>query len=129
MNKERSVTAERLYRNDARLEVRSAGVRSDASRRVSQSDIEWADVIYAMESEHKRWIVERFESLSLPPIEVLDIPDEYACMDPHLQEILRLTIDPEIDALLAAADKTANQPPEPTAMSVTPPAGQESRRP
>jgi predicted protein tyrosine phosphatase len=104
MNKERSVTAERLYRNDARLEVRSAGVRSDANRRVSQNDLEWADVVFTMESDHKRWILTRFESLELPPIEVLDIPDEYACMDPHLQEILKLTLDPEIDALLAAAE-------------------------
>lgn len=30
MNKQRSLTAEQLYRNDTRLEVRSAGVRSEA---------------------------------------------------------------------------------------------------
>ena len=36
MNKQRSVTAERLYRNDARLDVRSAGVRTGANRRVSE---------------------------------------------------------------------------------------------
>ena len=102
MNKQRSVTAERVYRNDARLEVRSAGVRSEAKRRVSEDDLKWADVVFAMESEHKLWLSMRFEDLELPKIEVLDIPDEYECMDPELQEILRLTLDPEIDALLAS---------------------------
>ena len=32
MNKQRSVTAERIYRNDARVEVRSAGVRARWAR-------------------------------------------------------------------------------------------------
>ncbi len=77
MNKQRSVTAERLYRNDARLEVRSAGVRSDANRRVSEADLKWADVVFVMEQEHKLWITMRFDDLKLPRIEVLDIPDEF----------------------------------------------------
>ena len=102
MNKQRSVTAEQLYRNDARLEVRSAGVRSDANRRVSDSDLQWADVVFCMEREHKVWLATRFEGLDLPRIEVLDIPDEYECMDPHLQEMLRMMLDPEFEALLSS---------------------------
>lgn len=100
MNKERSATAERLYRKDPRLEVRSGGVRSDAKHRVSEKDLRWADVIFAMEREHKLWLTTRFEALELPPIEVLEIPDEYAYMDPKLMEILRMILDPEVDALL-----------------------------
>jgi predicted protein tyrosine phosphatase len=100
MNRERSPTAEHLYRKDARLDVRSAGVRAEAKRRVSEKDLRWADVVFVMEREHKLWISTRFEGLDLPPIEVLDIPDEYAYLDPKLQEILRLAIDPEIEALL-----------------------------
>ena len=102
MNKQRSVTAECLYRKDARLEVRSAGVRSEANRRVSEDDLRWADVVFVMEREHKVWLTKRFEVLDLPPIEVLDIPDDYECMDPQLQELLRLTLGPEIDALLSS---------------------------
>ena len=98
MNKQRSVTAENLYRNDPRLEVRSAGVRSDATRRVNEQDLRWADVVFAMEREHKAWLVARFQGIDLPEVEVLDIPDEYECMDPHLQEMLRLMLDPEIAA-------------------------------
>ncbi len=100
MNKQRSVTAERLYRNDARLEVRSAGVRTEAERRVSEADLRWADVVFAMEREHKLWIATRFEELELPPIDVLDVPDDFEVMDPELQRILRSLLDPEIEHLL-----------------------------
>lgn len=101
MNKERSVTAERMYRNDARLEVRSAGVRSDANRRVSEADLKWADVVFVMEREHKQWITMRFEDLELPRIDVLDVPDDFEVMDPQLQEMLKAMLDPEIDHLLS----------------------------
>jgi predicted protein tyrosine phosphatase len=101
MNKQRSVTAERLYRNDARLEVRSAGVRADALRRVSEADLKWADVVFTMEREHKVWIRTRFEGMELPPIDVLDIPDEFEVMDPALLEMLRAMLDPEFEQLIA----------------------------
>ena len=96
MNKQRSVTAERIYRKDARLEVRSAGVRSEAKRRVSEEDLKWADVVYVMERDHKLWITLRFEEMDLPTIDVLAIPDNFAVMDPELQDILRSLLDPEI---------------------------------
>jgi protein-tyrosine phosphatase len=96
MNKQRSATAERIYRNDPRLEVRSAGVRANANRRVSEKDLRWADVVYVMEREHKSWIVMRFEGLELPPIEVLEIPDEFEFMDSQLQEMLRMMLDPDL---------------------------------
>jgi predicted protein tyrosine phosphatase len=101
MNKQRSATAERIYRNDPRVEVRSAGVRAEANRRVNEADLRWADVVFAMESAHKRWIVSRFRELELPRIDVLEIPDEFEFLDPELQEMLRLVLDPEIDRLLA----------------------------
>jgi protein-tyrosine phosphatase len=102
MNKRRSVTAEQLYRNDARVEVRSAGLRTGANRRVSEGDLRWADVVFVMERDHKQRIAMRFEGLELPRMDVLDIPDEFELMDPALVEMLRLMLDPEIDHLLAA---------------------------
>ena len=102
MNKWRSPTAEYLYRNDPRLQARSAGTRAEARRRVSHKDMEWADVIFVMEAEHEQWIVAQFKGMKLPRIEVLDIPDDYQYMDPELQRELRSLIDPEIDAILAA---------------------------
>lgn len=101
MNRQRSATAEQLYRNDPRVEVRSAGVRTDARRPVTENDLRWADVVFVMERGHKTRILAQFAQTPLPRIEVLDIPDEYFYMDPQLQEMLRLTLDPEIDALLA----------------------------
>ena len=100
MNRQRSVTAERMYRNDPRLEVRSAGVRSEAERRVTEADLAWADVVFVMEREHKQWITTRFEGMALPQIDVLDIPDEFEVLDPQLQEMLKATLDPEINHLV-----------------------------
>ncbi|MFT3869122.1 MAG: protein tyrosine phosphatase [Nibricoccus sp.] len=100
MNKQRSVTAECLYRNDPRLEVRSAGVREGAARRVSEADLKWADVVFVMERDQKQWIAERFRETDLPPIDVLDIPDDFDVMEPQLQEIMRSLLDPELDHLV-----------------------------
>lgn len=100
LNQWRSPTAERIYRNDARLEVRSAGVRSEARRRVSRADLEWADVVFVMEREQKRWIQEQFRDVELPEIRVVEIADEFHYMDSRLQEALRTALDPEIENLL-----------------------------
>jgi predicted protein tyrosine phosphatase len=102
MNRRRSATAEQIYRNDARLAVRSAGLRAEARRRVSEQDLQWAEVIFVMEREHKATLRSRFSHLTLPPLEVLDVPDDYEYMDEHLQEMLRLTLDPELAVLVAA---------------------------
>ena len=108
MNQRRSLTADHLYRNDARLEVRSGGVRPEAKRRVSEGDLLWADVVFVMERGHKQRIAQEFAGLTLPPIEVLDVPDDYDYMDADLQEMLRLTLDPEFDARIAARPATKN---------------------
>lgn len=100
LNQWRSPTAEKLYQNHPQLEVRSAGTRAQARRRLSQSDLAWADVVFVMEREHKAWIREQFQGMELPRIQVLEIPDNLEYMDPELQRILRLSVDPEIEALL-----------------------------
>jgi predicted protein tyrosine phosphatase len=69
---------------------------------VSEQDLEWAEVVFVMEREHKATLRSRFSRIELPPVEVLDVPDEYEYMDIHLQEMLRLTLDPELAMLVAA---------------------------
>ena len=101
LNQWRSPTAEVIYRNDARLDVRSAGLRTDAKRHLSASDMSWAEVIFVMDQNQKEWIQERFRDLQLPPIRVLDIPDSLVYMDPELQRLLRAAIDPELATFLA----------------------------
>ena len=103
-NMQRSPTAEKIYRNDPRIEVRSAGVRVGARRRISENDLRWADVVFVMEREHKHAILSRFDFIPdfpFPPIEVLDIPDEFDFMQSALVEALKAAIDPELDHLLA----------------------------
>ena len=96
----RSPTAEVLYRSDPRLEVRSAGVRTDANRPIRAADLEWADVVFVMDRQQKARIREQFRDMELPEIRVLEIPDGLIYMDPELQRLLRLAIDPEIDSIL-----------------------------
>lgn len=100
LNQWRSPTAEHLYRDDARLQVRSAGIRAEARRRISESDLTWADVVFVMDRDQKRWIREHFPSLDLPDIRILDVTDEFEYMDPRLQVALRTAIDPEIETLI-----------------------------
>lgn len=101
LNQWRSPTAEHLYRNDARLEVRSAGIRAQARRRVSEADLAWADIVFTMDREQKQWIVQQFRGTPLPPIVDLDIPDDLVYMDVRLQEALRQSIDPELRTFFA----------------------------
>lgn len=98
MNLRRSLTAEHLYRRDPRVEVRSAGLREGAKRRVSAKDLEWAEVVYVMEREHKTTLRERFSVLEFPVIEVLDVPDDFEYMDEALMEMLRETLEPDMAA-------------------------------
>ncbi len=101
----RSPTAEALYRNDPRIEVRSAGVSSAANRRLSESDLEWADLVLVMERTHKRRIVERFGHVDLPPIESLEIPD-YQYGNEELKKLIRESAEPMIERLLGDGQRT-----------------------
>jgi len=88
-NQWRSPTAARVYADDQRIEVRSAGVSPQSAHRVSQRDLEWADLVLVMEPEHKARLREMFKALQLPPIECLDIPDDYRFMDEALVTLIR----------------------------------------
>ena len=92
-NQWRSPTAEVMYRQDPRVEVRSAGTSAKAAHTVSQKDIEWAEIILCMEPKHARLLKQRFGGQTLPPIKVADIPDEYEYRDEELVELLRGEIE------------------------------------
>jgi len=83
-NQWRSPTAAHIYANDQRLEVRSAGVSAKSRHTLSDQDIKWADLIFVMEQKYQKRISETFRHYELPPIESLEIPDEYPYMDPEL---------------------------------------------
>ena len=89
-NKWRSPTAEQIFRDDARLAVRSCGLSRQAVRKISAKDLQWADIVFVMEAEHRKRILDRFRDLLLAAsIHVLDIPDEYQYMDPELIDLLQ----------------------------------------
>lgn len=88
-NKIRSRTAEYIFKNDLRFNIRSVGLRTKSERRISDKDVLWADIILVMEDGYKARILGPFRHLDLPPIEVLGIMDDYEYMDIELIDLLR----------------------------------------
>ncbi len=98
-NQWRSPTAEAIWRRDPRFGVRSAGTSAKARRTVTEADIQWADVIFVMETRHRRQLHDRFgPQFDQQKVHVLDIPDVYAFMDPELIEELTQTVEAHFDA-------------------------------
>ena len=104
-NQWRSPTAEWLYRHDERVEVRSAGTSAVSRHRVSAADIQWADLILVMETKYRTWIVTNFRTIKLPPIENLDVPDEYGYLDEELIGLLPRNVELHI-VRLTRSDRT-----------------------
>lgn len=99
-NKRRSRTAEQLYRADARLKVRSAGLSPQSTRKISEQDLAWADIVLVMETDHRSKIRQLYAHIQLPAIQVLNIPDEYDFMD---EELVALLTDKMEEVLLDMA--------------------------
>jgi predicted protein tyrosine phosphatase len=88
-NRLRSPTAEAVFSARSDMEALSAGTSADAENPISADLVEWADIIFVMESVHRRRINEKFGSLLRDKrIVVLEIPDKYVYMDPELVTIL-----------------------------------------
>ncbi|MEA5257502.1 protein-tyrosine-phosphatase [Arcicella aquatica] len=87
-NKKRSRTAEHIFKNDNRFNIRSVGLSPKSVRKISESDLNWADFVFVMETDQKAKIKEIYSFLELPTIENLNIPDDYEFMDDELVEIL-----------------------------------------
>jgi len=89
-NQWRSPTADAVYQNDPRVEVRSAA----AQRRVTEKLLLWADFVLVVEHAHKQRLREQFPELVHDlQIEVPDIPDDYSYMDPELVALIRERVE------------------------------------
>jgi predicted protein tyrosine phosphatase len=96
-NRWRSPTAERIYAKSERFQVRSRGLSASAVRRLTAADVAWADVVFVMETDHKRQLLQSFrEPLGNRPLHVLDIPDEYQFMDPELIDLITTAVHAEL---------------------------------
>lgn len=92
-NKRRSRTAEFIFKNDSRFNIRSAGLSPKSDRKLTESDLRWADITLVMETDHRAKIKDIYNELKQMKIQVLDIPDEYEFMDDELIEILQIKVD------------------------------------
>jgi predicted protein tyrosine phosphatase len=101
-NRKRSATAERVFGKDPTLDVRSAGTASDALVVVNRRMLEWADVIFVMDDELRRDLDRMFPGDDWVGRAIcLDIPDQYAFLDPELVTLLRERTRPHLDSLRA----------------------------
>jgi len=95
-NRDRSPTAEQLFRNHKGLEVKSAGIlRGIAPTPLSADLIQWADKIFAMEEKHKEEILNISPKAS-EKIVVLNIENNYYRNDPLLIAILKTKVTPHL---------------------------------
>ncbi len=92
-NKRRSRTAEYIFKNDQRFNIRSVGLSPRSERQVNEQDVHWADLILVMEPAQSRRMTELYRRLDMPPIEVLHIADDYEYREPVLVEMLTGQID------------------------------------
>lgn len=87
-NKRRSRTAEYIFKNDQRFNIRSDGLSPKSERQIKEKDIEWADLIFVMERSQSSRLSKTYRHFELPHIETLHIPDEYEYLDKRLIETL-----------------------------------------
>ncbi|MEO6053377.1 MAG: protein tyrosine phosphatase, partial [Chthoniobacterales bacterium] len=58
------------------------------------ADLQWAELILVMERRHAARIYAQFkDSGPLPPIKILDIPDDYEFMDSELIALLNASME------------------------------------
>ena len=92
-NRLRSPTAETVFSEHEGVEAIGAGTNTDAETPVSGDLIEWADIILVMEKSHRNKISKKYkELLKDKRLVVLDIPDNYECMQPELIRLLKTKV-------------------------------------
>jgi predicted protein tyrosine phosphatase len=97
-NKWRSRTAETIFKNNQKHDVKSAGTENEARIKVTEKLINWADLIFVMEKRHKERLRDKFGDLmDGKEIVTLDIKDDYKYMDTELIEILETSVSPYLD--------------------------------
>ena len=97
LNRVRSATAERLFCKRSDLDVRSAGVASDAMVRVNARMLDWADMVITMDEGQRQALQQMFpEHPALPHVVCLQIPDEFTFLQPELVTLLQERVTPLI---------------------------------
>lgn len=98
-NRLRSPTAEQVFADWPGVEVASAGTDQDADVPLSAELVVWAELIFVMEPMHRDKLRQRFRAqLSKQRIVCLNIPDDYAYMQPELVALLKRKVMPHLMA-------------------------------
>jgi len=94
-NRLRSPTAEKIFSSYPGIEVASAGINHDAQEPLTVELIEWADLIFVMERNHRTKLSKKFRPyLKNKRITCLEIPDQYDYMDSTLIQLLQNKVTP-----------------------------------
>ncbi len=94
-NRLRSPTAEQVFSQWPGVECASAGVHSSADVPLDAELIEWADIIFVMETVHKTKMAAKFKKhLNGKRVVCLGIPDDYQFMEPSLVALLERKVGP-----------------------------------
>jgi len=98
-NRLRSPTAEVVFARWRGIETGSAGLNHDAENPVTPELLQWADLIFVMERQHREKLQKRFrKSLNRQKIICLDIPDDYDYMAPELVDLLHKKVPRHLPA-------------------------------
>jgi len=101
-NRLRSPTAEQVFADYPGLEVSSAGTNHLAENPLTVELVSWADIIVVMEKQHRAKVQRRFRmALRGQRIICLDIPDDYAFMQPELVELLKARMARHLPSVLS----------------------------
>ncbi|KQZ17625.1 low molecular weight protein tyrosine phosphatase family protein [Caulobacter sp. Root1472] len=95
-NKLRSPTAEQVFSTWPGVEATSAGTNHDAEEPLTGELVEWADLIFVMERTHRNKLSKRFKRHIKGRVICLNIPDDYAFMDPALVTLLKARVAPHL---------------------------------
>jgi len=106
-NVDRSRTAEDLYAEDDRYEVRSAGVAPFATVPLTRDLLLWADRVFVMnesEDQHLTRTRIRFPEVDRPIVD-LDVEDRWPRGDPELVSLLLRRLRPHLGAPRRAPER------------------------
>ncbi len=96
-NRLRSPTAEQVFSQYPNIEARSAGLNHDAVDPLSPDHFDHVDIVFVMEKAQRGKLRRRFKShLGKARIVCLDIPDDFAFMQPELITLLKARVTPHL---------------------------------
>ena len=94
-NRLRSPTAQQVFASWPGVEVESAGLSRDAETPLTGELVEWAEMIFVMETPHRVKLSKDFRShLKDQRVICLGIPDRFTFMQPQLVELLVAKVGP-----------------------------------